>query len=111
MADEQTEDRVQLIDAAVSGDTRMVLGYSRAVAQSGVALIAGFRVNARQVDHDGCVLLGKDNNSEHGPVVSCAELCSSEKPAWISLDASFARRLGHVAWPSAFAALSCVAAS
>src|SRR5262249_1306083 len=46
---EQAEQRVQLVDGAVSGDAWVVLGDAGAVAEAGVAAVAGFGVNAREV--------------------------------------------------------------
>jgi len=49
---QQAEQGVQFIDASIGRDARMILGDPAAVAEPGFALIAGFGVDARKVDHD-----------------------------------------------------------
>ena len=109
LADEQTENRVQFIDAAVGGDARMVLGNSAAVAQAGFASIAAFGIDTGEIDHDNLLFFGKGNNSVHGFIGPCAELCHEKKSVTINTRASFAGQRGRVVWPTEFAALFCVA--
>src|SRR5207248_2131741 len=45
---------VKLIDTSVGRYARMVLGHARAVAQCGIAFVAGLRVDAGKVDHTLC---------------------------------------------------------
>ena len=52
MGREQAEDGVQLIDAAVGRDARVVLGDAAAVAEAGFALVAGLGVDAGEEDHE-----------------------------------------------------------
>ncbi len=66
MGREQAENRVEFVHAAVGRDARVVLGDAAAVAEAGFALVAGFRVDAGEEDHEGGRLT-LAQLPEHGP--------------------------------------------
>src|SRR5207302_7872738 len=52
LGQQEAQHRVQLVHAAVGGDARVVLGDAAAVPEGRLALVAGLRVNAREIYHE-----------------------------------------------------------